>query len=57
MKKTDAHQFIMLTLQDYLNTLPKSSQLAMVDKLKAAMDALAPVPEPELKPAREVEHG
>jgi len=45
MKKTDAHAFIMLTLQDYLNVLPRSSQLAMKDKLEAAMGALAPVPE------------
>ena len=45
MKKTDAHQFVMLTLQDYLKTLPVSSQIAMKDKLEAAMGALAPVPE------------
>jgi hypothetical protein len=54
MKKTDAHQFVMLTLQDYLNTLPKSSQLAMKDKLEAAMAALAPVPD---EPAKEADHG
>lgn len=45
MKKTDAHAFIMLTLQDYLKTLPVSSQIAMKDKLEAAMQSLAPVPE------------
>lgn len=45
MKKTDAHAFLMLTLQDYLNVLPRSSQLAMKEKLEAAMAALAPVPE------------
>ena len=45
MKKTDAHAFIMLTLQDYLNGLPRSSQIAMKEKLEVAMAALAPIPE------------
>ena len=55
MKKTDAHQFVMLTLQDYLDTLPKSSQLAMKDKLEAAMKALAPAPDEAAKIAED--HG
>ena len=55
MKNSDAHAFVMLTLQDYLNTLPKSSQLAMKDKLEAAMAALAPAP-PEA-PIKDAENG
>lgn len=43
MNKTESHQFVMQTLQDYLNTLPVSSRIAMKDKLEVAMAALAPV--------------
>ena len=50
MKKTDAHAFIMLTLQDYLNGLPRSSQIAMKEKLEVAMASLAPNPEPTPAP-------
>ena len=56
MKKPDAHQFVMLTLQDYLNTLPRSSQLAMKDKLESAMAALAPLPDDAPLP-QDANHG
>lgn len=49
MKTSEAHAFVMLALQDYLNTLPRSSQIAMKDKLESAMAALAPLPDEPAK--------
>ena len=54
MTKTDSHAFIMQALQDYLNTLPKSLQIAFAEKAKVAMDALAPSPETHVM---EADHG
>lgn len=58
MKKSDAHAFVMLALQDHITRLSQTDKAAaqsLAEKLQTCMQALAPVPEPE--PTAAQDHG
>lgn len=57
MKKTDAHAFLVQFCNDQLKTMPQSHQVAIGRMLQEALNALVPIPDATLEPAKDADHG